>query len=177
MNPPPININLLDNQEHREAMEIAYRKHVYDELAKIDQKHADNYKYLQEELLAECSKRGLVVTMLVQLPPIENFSQENDPSKGEHYIGTDFYSFSNLADTINWVNGKPDKKSKIDSIIYNCQFVKFFMQWLTTYICPYVSDTPSVLSVLMSTYTVGLHYAKTGTLPDFVLKSIDKKYE
>ena len=172
---PKINLNLLDNEEHREAMELNYRKAVFDQLAKIDQKHADDYQYLQDVVLKECNSRGLSVMILAQLPILPEVGVETPT--GEHYTGKNYYMFNNASDNVVWVNGKPDRQSRINAAIQNIQFVRTFVSWFLSIFCSQKNDITSFINTLISAYDASCIFSKTGTLPQYIVDSIDKNYE
>jgi len=172
---PDLNLKLMDNEEHREAMEINYRKAVSSALSEIDQKHADNYLYLQNVLLKECSDRGINVIVLAQLPIIYDAGVEK-PS-GEHYTDKDFYMFNNGSSSLVWVNGKPDRQSRIDSVVTHLQFIRLFMNWFINMFCQSAPNLNDIISNLVSMYSLSVNFAKTGLLPQGILDSIDKKYD
>jgi len=173
MNYPEINPKMLNNQEHREAAQLEMRAFVMQRLAKIDQKHADNYNHILTVIMDDLAQRGIFATVMAELPAINKDGDDdgNGDKKG-------FYNFNNMEKFVNWETGKPDFSSLVDITKRNLLMIKNFVDWFASMT---VGGSEKSLEKTMSSmyyqYLAALHLVKTGELSPSILEIIHKKSE
>lgn len=151
----------LNNEEFKEAFQTNVTQTTQEYLSGIGQDYLDKYNYV-DQVCADLQSKGITVVIYATLP-----------SPGGYEDSESFYHFHNWYGSQEFENGKATKESMLKISRLNHMLIQAFMNWFMQYVCRNQTFN-TVLNSLAGIYVGALGWWRSGKIPEYVQKELDK---
>lgn len=158
----PTEVNLLNNEEHREAIQADITAKTKARMAEYGDEYLRKYEII-EEVMQKLTENGIRSNVWCFLPSYEYGTVREMPMY-----------FQNLSSFIKWEKGKASKESQLEMSYHNHAAVLGYITWFRTYITPSSYDIAQVYQSLVEMVRNAYNWFATGTPPTHITKQLDE---